>query len=119
MNNNGAALLRTGQPIPQSEIPRLSLADFRRVVIDGVGERQRGAALFGHARKGPDPVEVYAILADSARGTLRVAKTVLDCEQFPSMTPDCPQVHLFEREIAEQYRVATQNYARLKPVVFH
>jgi len=119
MNNNGAALLRTGQPIPQSEIPRLSLVDFRRVVIDGVGERQRVAALFGHAPQATDPVEVYAILADSARGTLRVARSVLDGEQFPSMTPDCPQVHLFEREIAEQYGVVPQNHPWFKPVRFH
>ena len=32
------------------------------------------------------------------------------------MTPDCPQAHLFEREIAEQYGVCPEGHPWLKPV---
>ena len=35
------------------------------------------------------------------------------------MTPDCPQVHLFEREIAEQWGVVPEGHPWLKPVRFH
>ena len=40
-------------------------------------------------------------------------------DEFPSMTPECPQVHLFEREIAEQWGVVPKGHPWLKPVRFH
>ena len=50
---------------------------------------------------------------------MRVGKTTLDSDRFPSLTPDCPQVHLFEREIAEQCGVRPEGHPWLKPVRFH
>jgi Ni,Fe-hydrogenase III large subunit len=50
---------------------------------------------------------------------LRVGKTNLDSDRFASLTPDCPQVHLFEREIAEQYGVCPEGHPWFKPVRFH
>jgi Ni,Fe-hydrogenase III large subunit len=38
--------------------------------------------------------------------------------ELPSLTPRCPQVHLFEREIAEQYGVRPVGHPWLKPVRF-
>ena len=119
MNHNGFAALRAGQPISQAQIPRLPFADFRRAVIDAVAGGQRVAALFGHATDSTGAIDIYAVLADSTRGMLRVARTTLDTDQFPSLTPDCPQVHLFEREIAEQYGVCPQGHPWFKPVRFH
>ena len=46
-------------------------------------------------------------------------KTRLTSDCFPSLTPDCPQVHLFEREIAEQYGVRPEGHPWFKPVRFH
>jgi Ni,Fe-hydrogenase III large subunit len=62
---------------------------------------------------------LYAVLADNGRGLLRVGKTTVTGDRFPSLTPDCPQVHLFEREIAEQYGVCPEGHPWLKPVRFH
>jgi Ni,Fe-hydrogenase III large subunit len=64
-------------------------------------------------------VDLYAVLADSARAFLRVGRTTLESDDFTSLTPDCPQVHLFEREIAEQYGVRPEGHPWLKPVRFH
>ncbi len=50
---------------------------------------------------------------------MRVGKATLDSDRFPSLTPDCPQVHLFEREIAEQYGVCPEGHPWFKPVRFH
>jgi Ni,Fe-hydrogenase III large subunit len=36
-----------------------------------------------------------------------------------SLTPSCPQLHLFEREIAEQYGVVFEGHPWFKPVRFH
>ena len=116
---NSFAALRTGQAIPRAQVPQLPFADFRRTVVDAVKSGQRVAALFGDVADSSGGVDLYAVLADSARGLLRVGTTTLDSDQFPSLTPDCPQVHLFEREIAEQYGVRPEGHPWFKPVRFH
>ena len=58
-------------------------------------------------------------LADNDRALLSVGMTTLDSDRFPSLTPDCPQVHLFERELAEQYGVRPEGHPWFKPVRFH
>jgi Ni,Fe-hydrogenase III large subunit len=120
MNDNGFAVLHTGQAIPRGQVPQVSFQDFRRTIVSAVADDgQRVAALFGDAPTSADGVDVYAVLADSARGLLHVGKATLDSDRFPSLTPDCPQVHLFEREIAEQYGVCPEGHPWLKPVRFH
>jgi Ni,Fe-hydrogenase III large subunit len=118
MSTNNLAVLWPGQAIPRTRIPQLPGAEFRRTVIDAVADGLRVAALFGDAAI-TGVVDVYAVLADSARSQLCVGKTTLDAETFPSLTPDCPQVHLFEREIAEQYGVRPNGHPWFKPVRFH
>jgi Ni,Fe-hydrogenase III large subunit len=119
MNSQPFAPLRVEQAFPRGQVPQMSFAEFRGSILDAVAAGQRVAALFGDA---PDPagnVDLYAVLADSARALLRVGKTTLDSDRFPSITPDCPQVHLFERELAEQYGVRPQGHPWFKPVRFH
>src|SRR5262249_2386633 len=77
------------------------------------------AAFFGNAPPAADRVDLYAVLADAPRALLRVGKTRLEADTFPSLTPECPQVHLFEREIAEQYGVRPEGHPWFKPVRFH
>src|SRR5437868_2909090 len=99
MNEHKLLEVRTGQAVPRARIPRLPFTDLRRSVVDAVEAGQRIAALFGDV---PDPsgeVDVYAVLADGARGLLRVCRATLESESYPSLTPDCPQAHLFEREL--------------------
>jgi Ni,Fe-hydrogenase III large subunit len=112
------ATLRTGQAIARGQIPQFAMADFRRAILDAVADGQRVAALFGAAPT-EGTVELYAVLADSARALLRVGLTRLEADSFPSITPECAQVHLFEREIAEQYGIRPLGHPWLKPVRFH
>jgi len=63
-------------------------------------------------------VELWAVVADPETASLALARTRLAGDSFPSMTPECTQVHLFEREIAEQYGVAPVGHPWLKPVRF-
>lgn len=111
--------IRNGETIPRGQIPELSFTDFRREVVNGVASGQRIAALFGDAPAAANNVELYVVLADSSDATLRVATTRLESDSFPSLTPDCPQAHLFEREIAEQYGVHPDGHPWFKPVRFH
>jgi Ni,Fe-hydrogenase III large subunit len=119
MNENGFAALHTGQAIPRTRIPQLPFVDFRQAIVDAVARGQRVAALFGDTLAPNGSVHFYAVLVDSSRGTLRVASTNLDTDSFPSLTSDCPQVHLFEREIAEQFGVRPEGHPWFKPVRFH
>jgi Ni,Fe-hydrogenase III large subunit len=116
VTNHAFLALHTGQAVPIAQIPQMGFASFRQAIVDAVAAGLRMAALFADA---PGAVDLYAVLADSTHGLLRVAKSTLDSDRFPSLTPDCPQVHLFEREIAEQYGVRPEGHPWLKPVRFH
>jgi Ni,Fe-hydrogenase III large subunit len=119
MNPNGFTGFRSGQAIPRAGVPELPFADFRRTIVDGVARGLRVAALFGDAPSAGGCVELYAVLADAAHALLLVGRSTLNSDCFPSLTPDCPQVHLFEREIAEQYGVCPEGHPWFKPVRFH
>lgn len=119
MNPNGFAILRTGQAMPRGQIPQVSFEEFHQTIVKAAGKGQRVAALFGDAPTSTDRVDLYAVLADSAHGRFQVGKVALDSDRFSSLTPDCPQVHLFEREIAEQYGICPEGHPWFKPVRFH
>jgi Ni,Fe-hydrogenase III large subunit len=111
--------LSNAQAVPRSRVPDLSFADFRHALKGAVAGGQRVAALFGHAPAPESPVELYVVLADASHGLLHAGKTRVAGQSFPSLTPDCPQVHLFEREIAEQYGLCAEGHPWFKPVRFH
>jgi Ni,Fe-hydrogenase III large subunit len=110
--------VENGEAVPLEAVPQSPLADFRRALIDSVREGRRVAALFGNDAAGA-PLELHAVVADEATASLHLARTRVDGDGFASMTPECPQVHLFEREIAEQYGCVPEGHPWLKPVRFH
>ena len=58
------------------------------------------------------------MLADDERAALGVSSAVVGTS-YPALTPECPQAHLFEREIAEQCGVTPEGHPWLKPVRRH
>lgn len=118
-DTNRFAVLRNAQAIARTDVSELPFTELRRAVLDAVAGGQRIAALFGDATSSDSGVDLYVVLADSVRSVLRVARTRLASDSFPSLTPDCPQAHLFERELAEQYGVRPDGHPWLKPVRFH
>ncbi len=106
-----------GGAAPLDQLPRLELEAFRDAVIGARGRGRRVSALFGAlSARG---FALYLVLADDDTGLLECACTELDGDRFPSMTPECVQVHLFEREIAEQWGAVPVGHPWLKPVRFH
>src|SRR5262245_2595980 len=117
----GFVVSHVGQALERDKLFALTWPEFRATILDSVEAGQRVSALFADSatEAGANGVQLYCVLADSARGVLRVGRTVLEHDRFPSLTPACPQVHLFEREIAEQYGVCPEGHPWLKPVRFH
>ncbi len=104
-----------GELLNRAKIPQQNVGEFRRQVIARVREGTRVAALFGLPGNGSVPV--LAVLANGVSGTLELVGTEIS-GGYPSLTPDIPQVHWFEREIAEQCSVTPQGHPWLKPVRF-
>lgn len=112
----GLATMTNGQAIALDSIPMLTLDDFASAVLDGVAAGQRVAAMFGAPAQRSDVTQLYVVLADDEQNHLYVGRAPVEGGQFPSLTPRCPQVHLFEREIAEQYGLQPIGHPWLKPV---
>jgi Ni,Fe-hydrogenase III large subunit len=100
-----------GQPLPLHQVQELDLAAFQAGILEGVRQGQRLACLCADASR-----VLTAVLADDAAGTLRVGRARFAGDRFPSLTPQCPQAHLFEREIAEQAGLVAAGHPWPKPV---
>lgn len=116
------AMLPNGRAVARAAVPALSLENFQRLLLEGVDEGQRVAALFGAAGEGGQGLDVYMVLADDKEARLRVGYTTLAEDaggyRWPALTPECTQVHLFEREMAEQFGVKLEGHPWNKPVRF-
>lgn len=109
--------LRNGQAIAQSQIP---VAPEASALLDSIaeqcGEGRRLANFFGQ-RAEQGSLKLYAILSDDKEGLLWIGAAMAG-DSFPSLTPRCPQAHLFEREIFEQFGCRPQGHPWLKAVRF-
>jgi Ni,Fe-hydrogenase III large subunit len=107
-----------GEPVERDLVPCLAPDEFCNAVLDAVAFGKRVSALFARPAERDESVEIYAVLACDEEGLLQIGRTRVSEPRFPSMTPECPQVHLFEREIAEQFGVTPEGHPWLKPVRF-
>jgi Ni,Fe-hydrogenase III large subunit len=98
---------------PIARLPRHDARTFGKLVARTHGRRV--SALF--ARPLGSSLEAIAVMAADGDGVLELASTELG-ESYPSITPHCPEVHLFEREIWEQWGVVPVGHPWLKPVRF-
>jgi Ni,Fe-hydrogenase III large subunit len=108
--------LDNGEPIALADVPDLEFDEFRDRLLEEVAAGGRVGALFGQPIGGR--VRLWAVVASEEAGKL----TALCCQaddSYPSLTLDCPQVHWFEREIAEQWGVYPEDHPWLKPIRFH
>ena len=112
-----AAVLRNPQAVDEGDIPVLPPEEFRRDVISASESGARLAALFGRVAEA-GAVKIYALLASDETGEC-AALAMKVRERCAALTPDCPQAHWFEREIAEQFAVRPEGHPWLKPLRFH
>jgi Ni,Fe-hydrogenase III large subunit len=90
----------------------LSFADFKVDLLGacGSGKGARIVSLF--ALRGGEN-RLIAIIADDTAGTIGATSTLVG-PTYPSLTPDLPQVHLFERELFENDGLRPEGHPWLK-----
>jgi Ni,Fe-hydrogenase III large subunit len=113
------AALHNGQAVPLDYVPESDYASFRQALRLGMIGGWRMASFFGVPAAEPERCDLWAVLADDENSLLHVARTPLIEDRFPSLTLECPQVHWFEREIAEQWGLRAEGHPWLKPIRFH
>jgi Ni,Fe-hydrogenase III large subunit len=107
--------LKNGQAIDVAQVPLLDMDALREKIIAMTQAGWRLSAFFG--ARFPDGVRLYAILSDDSQGIL-MPMSANAPGQYRSITPECPQAHMFEREIWEQYQIRPLGHPWLKPVRF-
>lgn len=110
------ARLRSGAAIARKAVPDLPWDELAATLLDAVAGGCRVVAFFGVAEA--RAVRLYLVLADDAASNLAVGSTTVRGESFPSLARLCPQIHLFEREIAEQYGLRAEGHPWPRPVRF-
>jgi Ni,Fe-hydrogenase III large subunit len=110
-------LWRNGEAAPVAEVSRVSFAEFRQRIMAGVEREGRLSALGGlPASNGRLPL--FALMAHGSEGNFDLWLTEV-AKTYPALTPECPQAHWFEREMAEQWGVKPDGHPWLKPIRFH
>lgn len=110
-------MLILGNPgaTPLADIPFLKMDDFMQELYIAIADGWRASSYFGVS--GREAVRLYAVLTDDRLGVVRVVSTEA-LQRFTSLASLCPQLSLFEREIAEQCGLLPDGHPWLKPVRF-
>jgi Ni,Fe-hydrogenase III large subunit len=106
-----------GEIVSLKNIPVFSIEEFREIVIKDVKDNARIVALFGKPVS-DKVIRLFAVLAHDKEGKLFILSADAS-GKYSSLTPECPQAHLFEREIAEQWGIIPEGHPWLKPVRLH
>ena len=113
---NGLPQLHNGRALPWKDIPEFAVPEFRTMILERVRRGRRISSLFG--MPDGDEITILAVLAHDSQGMLELCRTRVR-DRYPALTPDVPQAHWFEREIAEQWGIVPEGHPWLKPIRFH
>jgi len=113
------ATIGNARAVERSALPELPSAELSAAIADAIAAELRVVAFFGMPEPDPDAVTLVVVLADDAQARLHVAQTRVSGGAFESLTPSCPQLHLFEREIGENFGLRALGHPWFKPVRYH
>jgi Ni,Fe-hydrogenase III large subunit len=108
--------IHNGVAFDVGQCPVVAFDAFRESVLQQVENGARIASFFAYAIS-EKVFRLTVVLALEDEGVLAVTSTNVGRE-YPSLTPDCPQAHWFEREIFEQWGVRPVDHPWLKPIRF-
>ncbi|HOV37565.1 MAG TPA: hypothetical protein PLG79_02495 [Spirochaetales bacterium] len=105
-----------GERIPLHQIPEWDFTDFKRISLESYQKGNRIAGFWAIPAK--TGYTLFQAWIDSSRFTLDIHQCRIG-STYPSLTPELPAVHLFERDIAERFRIVPEGHPWLKPVRFY
>jgi Ni,Fe-hydrogenase III large subunit len=112
-------ILPTAGPISLESVPVLDYSDFCGQISALMSPESVHCVLY-YAFPFHSGLKFMAVLADDTRGTFQIFshQTNPQVSILDSLTPQIPALHLFEREIHENYGIAFDKHPWLKPVRF-
>jgi Ni,Fe-hydrogenase III large subunit len=110
--------MRNGASLAIRAIPTLPIDVWRDGILDAVEGGARVAALWASGAAPGDRHHLTAVLARDADSSLAVTRGHLQGQAYRSLANECPQVALFERELAEQLGIRPEGHPFLEPVRF-
>ncbi len=114
--NDQCLILDNATAAPLSDIPVLDYGTLRSFILGRIAGGAHIASLFPVPGKDGGFI-LYAILVLSQRGKIAIAAATLE-NPFYSLVGECPAVHAFEREMAEQWHLVPLGHPWLKPLRF-
>jgi Ni,Fe-hydrogenase III large subunit len=100
-----------------SEIPHFNTVQFRKMIIAAIQDGANVSAFY--AVSIDSSYKIIAILTDRISGQILTGATIINKNTaWESLVKQIPAIHMFEREIAEQYEIPIENHPWLKPVRF-
>jgi hypothetical protein len=105
-----------GERIPLHQIPEWDFTDFKRIALESYQKGNRIAGFW--AVPAGTGYTLFQAWIDSSSSTVDIHRCRIG-STYPSLTPELPAVHLFERDIAERFGIAPQGHPWLKPVRFY
>lgn len=105
-----------GVAIERRSVQDRTIDDFCQSVLDCTHHGWRVVSYFGLAVSGG--VRLMMVLASPVGPELGLLSTGVTTQSLPSLAMYCPQVQLFEREIAEQFGLLFEDHPWFKPVRF-
>jgi Ni,Fe-hydrogenase III large subunit len=109
--------LTNGGRVSLAALAVMPYAKFAETLLGEVEQLGRITAYFAVPTAG-DELDLFAVVARDWKGDLRLLRSRMG-RSVSSLTPRCSPLHLFEREIAEQYGVVFEGHPWFKPARFH
>ena len=117
------ATLSNASSVSWDAIPQETPENMCSSIAEALANGARICSFFGlpsdnsiPLNSGSKTIELVAVLAYDAEDALSVIRSMPFSGSFPSLTPDHPQAHLFERLIFEEHGLTPTGHPWLKPV---
>lgn len=110
------AHLINGRAVKLEAVPTLSLEAMNESILVAVASGWRVGAMFAAKLEDAPCLQIIAVLMDDEFSEIHVTRARVEEGEFPSIAAKCPQVQLFEREIAEQFGLVPVGHPWFKPV---
>ncbi len=113
---SGFLKIKNAIPVARKDLPVLSYPEFRERLIAGLEKGAWPAAFFGMPEG--KKLRLYLLARPDSGQGLYAACCDVPSDSYPSLTPLCPSMHWFERELAEQNGIIPEGHPHLEPIRF-